>query len=138
MQARSGLRQNAWQESYAGFSETDWGFSASPHCPWAWAGPTPFLGLTPASRSTVPVECCRREEQRALGHPSRQVRWLQITADPAEPGRVPPPVLFETHIRVDLDDEQRLGRCVVHEIPGSCPDRDDGIRSGHGWARCGG
>ena len=24
------------------------------------------------------------------------------------------------------------------ESPGSCPNRDTGIRSGHGWLRCGG
>jgi len=29
---------------------------------------------------------------------------------------MPPPFLLEAHVGVDLDDEQRLRRCVVDEI----------------------
>jgi hypothetical protein len=51
---------------------------------------------------------------------------------------VPPPVLFETHVGVDLDYEHRLRGRVVTRSPGSCPNRLDGIRFGHGCTRRGG
>ena len=39
---------------------------------------------------------------------------------------MPPSVLLEAHVGINLDHEQRSAGCVVHEIPGSCPNRDDG------------
>jgi hypothetical protein len=35
----------------------------------------------------------------------RQIRWLQITTDPAERRRVPSSVVLEAHVGVDLDNE---------------------------------
>jgi len=45
-------------------------------------------------------------------------------------------VVVETYVGVDLDDQQRFGRRVLDRVAG--PNRDTGIRSGHGWPRCGG
>jgi hypothetical protein len=68
----------------------------------------------------------------------RKVPRIQLGPYPSKSRRVPPAVVLETHVSVNLDDQQRLGRRVVDQIPGNRPNRDDGIRSGHGWVHCAG
>ena len=51
-----------------------------------------------------------------------EVGRSQLDPDPSERCRVPPAVLLEAHVGVDLDDQQRLGRCVVDQIAGQLPE----------------
>jgi hypothetical protein len=43
---------------------------------------------------------------------------MQLCSYPLESRRVPPAVVVKTHVGVDLDDQQRLGRRVVDRIAG--------------------
>jgi hypothetical protein len=56
-----------------------------------------------------------------------RIGGLQVPADPAVRRGVSPPIVLEAYVGIDLDDEQRLRRCVVHEIAGqlSEPTRRD-------------
>src|SRR3954454_10779347 len=56
----------------------------------------------------------------------RQVQRIQLCPHPVERCRVAPAVLVEARVGVDLDDQQRFGRCVVDQIPGNCPNRTPG------------
>jgi hypothetical protein len=60
---------------------------------------------------------CRRLRYPDTGQrASGQVRRPQIAADPTVPRRVPPPVVLEGHVGVDLDNQQRFGRRVVDQV----------------------
>ena len=64
----------------------------------------------------------------------RKVHRMQLCAYPLESRRVPPAVVVKTHVGVDLDDQQRLGRRVVDQVPGQLPEprRRDPFRPGMG------
>jgi hypothetical protein len=49
----------------------------------------------------------------AFGRSAGEVFGVQVQPDAAVGGGVAPPVLLPADVRVDLDDQQRLGRRVV-------------------------
>src|SRR4051794_4057194 len=52
----------------------------------------------------------------------RKVQRIQLGSHPLERCRVAPAVLVEARVRVDLDDQQRFGRCVVDQLAGQLPE----------------
>ena len=48
----------------------------------------------------------------------RKVHRMQLCSYPLESRRVPPAVVVEAHVGVDLDDQQWFGRRVVDQVSG--------------------